>query len=61
MGYGVSCHRHSSVHARGHFNDDMLECMWKVYYSNGVLKQRGAYKKGKAHGMWNFFFENGDN
>ena len=30
---------------------------WEEYYENGQLEKSGAYKNGRRHGPWKYFYE----
>jgi antitoxin component YwqK of YwqJK toxin-antitoxin module len=36
----------------------LREGMWKTYYSNGKMKEKGKYSSGKKIGVWKLFYKN---
>ena len=43
-----------------HDKSDTSNYTREFYYSNGVLGTLGGYKKGKMHGKWNWWYDNGN-
>ena len=44
---------------QGAFKNGWREGEWKVYFENGILRYKGDYKKGKMHGSFITYNEDG--
>lgn len=53
-------HNTGEFRAKGLYVNDNKVGEWIYYYPNGQVEQRGRYdKKGRAQGVWKWFYENG--
>jgi antitoxin component YwqK of YwqJK toxin-antitoxin module len=42
----------------GEFEDGYREGMWKTYYNNGKMKEKGKYNKAEKIGVWKLYYKN---
>ncbi len=46
-------------HSQGGFDGVLIDGPYVIYYPNNDLKAKGEYSKGRKHGVWKTWYENG--
>ena len=42
----------------GRYHNNEKDGIWKTYYKNGKIKEKGKYENGEKVGVWKTFYKN---